>query len=135
MDLVKYLPEPYQSDVNISLFGNLFNRFLSKQEIEKVAGYIGRGNKNAIISRQIKENDVHRQAFQLQPILNNKIGSIEHMASWKDIQNELERLGVDMEDFATWGAVQTFNWVPPIDINKIVNYRDYYWVDDFNTPP
>ena len=87
MDLSKYLPEPYQSDVNASLFNNLFNRFLTKQEISKVSGYIGPGNTSAVVSRQIKENDVHRQAYQLQPILCDKFGSIEHMASWKDIQN------------------------------------------------
>ncbi len=127
MDLLKLLPQPYQSDVNISLFNNLFNRFLTKQEIDKISGYIGKGNPNALISRQIKETTVHRQAFQLQPILYDKIGSIEHMASWKDIQNELERLGIDIEDLPNWGAVQKFNWVPPIDINKLINYQDYYW--------
>lgn len=135
MDLVHLLPEPYQSDTNISLFSNLFNRYLSKQEVDKVAGYIGKGNSSAIVKRQIKEKDVHRQAFQLQPILYDKIGSIEHMASWKDIQHELERLGVDLEDFANWGATQKFNWAPPIDINKIINYRDYYWDSETNELP
>jgi len=135
MDLVKHLPETYLSDVNISLLDNLFNRFLTKQEIEKISGYIGRGNEGAITSRQIKEADVHRQAFQLQPILYDKIGTIEHMASWEDIQNELVRLGVDMSSFADWGSVQKFNWVPPIDINKLINYRDYYWVDSAASIP
>ena len=134
MDLSKYLPEPYQSDVNVSLFNNLFNRFLTKQEISKVSGYIGQGNDSAIVSRQIKENDVHRQAYQLQPILYDKIGSVEHMASWKDIQNELERLGVDIGDFSKWGATQKFNWAPPVDINKIINYKDYYWVKKEGEP-
>ncbi len=131
-DLLKLLPEPLQSDVNLSLFDNIFNRYLTKQEIEKVAGYIGRGNPNALRSRQIHEQDVHRQAYQLQPIPYNKIGSVEHMTSWKDMQNELGRLGVDMSKFSEWGATQKFNWVPPIDINKIINYRDYYWVDSDN---
>ena len=131
-DLVKLLPEPMRSDVNLSLFNNVFNRYLTKQEIEKVAGYIGRGNTAAIRPRQIHEQDVHRQAYQLQPIPYNKIGTIEHMTSWKDMQNELERLGVDMDAFSEWGTTQKFNWVPPIDINKIINYRDYYWVDTVN---
>jgi len=135
MDLVDLLPEPLRSDANLSIFNNIFNRYLTKQEIEKVSGYIGRGNSSALRSRQIQESTVHRQAFQLQPIPYNKIGSIEHMASWKDIQGELERLGVDMDDFGEWGKTQKFNWVPPIDINKIVNYRDYYWVDENNTLP
>jgi len=129
MDLLKLLPEPMQSDVNLSLFDNIFNRYLTKQEVEKVAGYIGRGNPFALRSRQIHEQDVHRQAFQLQPIPYNKIGSVEHMTSWVDMQKELERLGVDVDKFNEWGTTQKFNWVPPIDINKIINYRDYYWVD------
>jgi len=129
MDLIKLLPEPLQSDVNLSLFDNIFNRYLTKQEVEKVAGYIGRGNPSALRSRQIHEQDVHRQAYQLQPIPYNKIGSIEHMTSWVDMQKELERLGVNIDQFSDWGATQKFNWVPPIDINKIINYRDYYWVD------
>ena len=78
MDLIKYLPEVYRSDVNNSIFANLFNRFLTKQEVDKVSGYIGRGNRNAIVSRQIQESDVHRQAFQLQPILYNKIANLNH---------------------------------------------------------
>ena len=131
-DLLELLPEPLHSDTNLSIFDNVFNRYLTKQEIEKVAGYIGQGNPNAIRSRQIHEQDVHRQAFQLQPIPYNKIGSIEHMASWKDMQKELERLGVDIDAFDDWGTTQKFNWVPPIDINKIINYRDYYWVDSEN---
>jgi len=135
MDLSKYLPEPYQSDTNVSLFNNLFNRFLAKQEIDKISGYIGTGNKSAIASRQIEEVNIHRQAYQLQPILHNKIGSIEHMASWKDIQNELERLEIDVEDFISWGATEKFNWAPPIDINKLINYRDYYWVDSERKSP
>jgi len=130
MDLSKYLPEPYQSDTNISLFNNLFNRYLTKQDIDKVSGYIGRGNKQAVTSRQIKEINIHRQAHQLQPVLYNKIGSVEHMASWKDIQNELERLGIDIDDFVNWGAAKKFSWAPPVDINKILNYKDYYWVDE-----
>ena len=134
-DLLELLPEPLQSDVNLSLFDNVFNRYLTKQEIEKVAGYIGRGNPNAIRSRQIREDDVHRQAYQLQPIPYAKLGSVEHMTSWVDMQKELERLGVDIEEFYKWGATQKFNWVPPIDINKIINYRDYYWVDEEGTSP
>jgi len=57
MDLLKLLPEPMQSDVNLSLFDNIFNRYLTKQEVEKVAGYIGRGNPFALRSRQIHEQD------------------------------------------------------------------------------
>jgi hypothetical protein len=130
MKLDRLLPEVYQSQTNHSAFENLFNRFLTKNETKNVSGYIGRGNSQAIVSRQIREPTIDRQAFQLQPIINAKVGSVDHMASWKDILNELERLGVDIERLPVWGSVQKFNWVPPIDMDKLINYQDYYWYDE-----
>lgn len=132
MDLFEKLPEVYQSDTVKALMGNLFNRFLTKSETEKVAGYIGQGNPNAIVKRQIQEPTVHRQGYQLQPILYNKIGSVEWMSSWYDLLNEIERLGIDVERMQEWLNLLKFNWAPPIDIDKIIHYEDYYWYDEEN---
>lgn len=131
-NLFDLLPEVYKSDTNRTVFENLFNRFLTKQETEKVSGYIGEGNPSAIVKRQIQEFDVHRQAYQLQPILHNKIGSVEWMSSWKDLLNEAERLGIDPEAVQDWLNLLKFNWAPPIDIDKLIHYRDYYWYDEDN---
>jgi hypothetical protein len=142
-DLFQLLPDPYQSDTNRSVMSNLFNRFLSKNETTHAVGYIGQGNPAAIVSRQLKEPTVHRQAYQLQPILYDKIGSVEHISSWYDILNGLTAQGVDIgrqgnnlanptPGYNGWASALEFNWVPPVDINKIVNYRDYYWYDPAN---
>ena len=66
IDLFDLLPEVNQSDTNKAVFGNLFNRFLTKQEVSKVVGYLGEGNPDAIVKRQIVEPTLHRQAFQTQ---------------------------------------------------------------------
>lgn len=142
-DLFQLLPDPYQSDTNRSIMSNLFNRYLSKNETVHAVGYIGQGNPAANVSRQLKEPTVHRQAYQLQPILYEKIGSVEHISSWYDILNGLTAQGVDVgrqgnnlaaptPGYNGWASALEFNWVPPIDINKIVNYRDYYWYDPSN---
>ena len=131
-NLFDLLPDTHKTDVNRSVFENLFNRFLTKSETEKVAGYIGKGNPNAITKRQIHEHTIHRQGYQLQPLLYKKIGSTEHISSWYDILNELDRLGVDIERLPEWLDLQQFNWVPPIDLDKFINYKDYYWYDKDN---
>ena len=130
--LNELLPGNLRSETTNVLFENLFNRFLTKNETSRVAGYIGDGNPEAIVQRQIHEPTVHRQAFQLQPVLNAKIGSVEHMASWQDLINELERLGVDVTRLPIWGKILQFNWVPPVDLDKLVNFQDYYWYDETN---
>jgi len=126
------LPDVFRSDLNQSLFENTLNRFLSKSETIPVAGIIGKSNLSAIIKRQLQEPTPHRQAFQLQPILYNKIGTVEHISSWEDLLNELKRLGVDSNRFNSWGKVVNFNWAPPIDIDKLLNYTDYFWFDSDN---
>ncbi len=132
MKLFDLLPEVYKSDTNKSLFANLFSRYLTKQETERVAGYVGDGNPNAIISRQIHEPTVHRQGYQLQPILYNKVGSVEWMSSWKDILNEAERQGIDPELIQDWMSLLKFNWAPPVDVDKLIHFQDYYWYDEDN---
>lgn len=131
-DLFQLLPEPYQSDTNRSVYSNLFNRFLSKTETVHTVGYVGDGNPAAVVKRQIKEPTVHRQGYQLQPVMYDKIGSVEHISSWYDILNGLTAQGIDVSRQPDWASALEFNWVPPIDINKIVNFQDYYWYDPAN---
>jgi hypothetical protein len=131
-DLFNLLPQPYRSDTNRAVMSNLFNRYLSKNQTVEVIGYIGEGNPSAVRTRQIVEPTVGRQAYQLQPLLYEKIGSVEYITSWQDILDELTAQGVDINNLPIWGNATIFNWAPPIDISKIVNYTDYYWVDTQN---
>jgi hypothetical protein len=126
------LPEIYKNDFTKSLFNNLFNRYVTKDELNHVNGYIGKGNPNALINRNIQESTPDRQAYQLQPMLYSKIGTIEHMMTWKDILNELDKVGIDTNTLKEWLTPQKFNWVPPLDIDKILHFRDYYWYNPDN---
>ena len=129
------LPEVYQNSFSKSMFNTLFNRYVTKDELVHVDGYIGKGNVNANINRNIQEDSPDRQAAQLQPMLYSKVGTVEHMATWADVLNELEKVGVDTDTLKDWLTPQKFNWVPPIDIDKLLNYSDYYWVSPDNSVP
>lgn len=126
LNLFNLLPDPYRSEINESVYENLFNRFFTKPETETVIGYIGKGN-SAIANQQIQEPTPNRQAFQLQPLAYSKIGTVEHISSAVDFLNEWEAVGVDRDTFNTWGSTTTFNWVPPIDLDKLIHFSDYFW--------
>ena len=136
-NLFELLPEVFQSETNEAVFENTFNRFLSKPQIELVDGFAGAPLENAARQRQIQEPTPHRQAFQLQPLLFTQVGNINHLASYVDILNEVERLGIDSCRLPLWGNAVKVNWAPPIDIDKLVNFRDYWWFngDDPTDPP
>ena len=86
-DLFELLPEVLRSDTNKAVFENIFNRSLTKTDLTLVDGFVGQGNPGAVIDRQINEQTPSRQAYQLQPILFNQIGDIDHMATYVDILN------------------------------------------------
>lgn len=121
------LPNVFKSDVNRALFENGFQKFLSKPNIEDVVGIIGDTDNE---SQRITETSPQRQSRQLQPIVYNKVGSEEQMMSFKDVLNELDRIGVDTNRFDEWGKSDQYNFAPPIDLDKVVNYRNYYWLSD-----
>ena len=123
-DLFDLLPEVYRSDTNRALIRNVFNRYLTKPELTRVQGYIGQGNVNAITRRQIQEDTPHRQAYQLQPILFDKVGSVEYISSWKDLLNEATYLGVDENRFDEWGAATRFSSTPRYVTSLSKSFQD-----------
>lgn len=126
------LPSVYQSDVNRSILENLENRFLTKNELVKVVGMIGQKLPSDTDVSLIPEETVHRQAWQLQPAIHQKIATVDHISSYYDVLQQIERLGVDSDRLPLWGNTPQFNFVPPIDLDKMVNYVNYYWYDPDN---
>ena len=126
-NLNDFLPSKMKGEFLESLNSNLFNRYLTKDEFDHIVGVIGDADPNESVNTQIKEPTAFRQNNQLQPVISKKIGSENHFMSFEDFMTRIARTGVDTEQFDKWGATTQFNWAPPIDMDKIINYRDYYW--------
>ena len=123
------IPEVYRSDTLVSILENTINRMLTKPELRHVSGFIGQGNPFAKINRQIQEDTTERQVAQLQPMLHTKTGTVEHIMSYADVLTKLDHQGVDVSAMKVWGDATAFNWLPPVSIDKLTNYGDYYWYD------
>lgn len=124
------LPNVYRSEVNKAVSRNIFERFLTKSELVNIVGTITNDHLDPL---RLPEQDVHRQNFQLQPLLYSKIATVDHISSFKDMVRELLRLGVNYDRMDEWLSADQFNFMPPVDIDKIINYSSYYWLG--NTEP
>lgn len=129
-NLLDVTNESYKSETNVSLIENTFNRMLTKDETVEISGVIGDADSAARVDRRIIEADVHRQGYQLQPLMYSKVATVDHAKSSKDMYNQLIRLGVDVDRLPTWGDTERFNFAPPVDLDKITNFTDYYWYDE-----
>lgn len=135
VDINQYLPEVYKSDVNKTVFDAAFNRLFTKPDTTRITGFIGTGNPDALINRQIAEPTPHRQAYQLAPTMCNRVGTVDTALSFKAFQQQLELMGVDMNRFDDWGSTTQFNFVPPVNIDMLVNYTDYFWAPGTSHAP
>ena len=127
LDINQFIPEVYRSGVGTSVFDVAFNRHLTKDDTARVTGFIGESNAAATVDRRIKEETPHRQAFQLAPTMVATVGTEQTALSFKAFQQQLTLMGVDVNRIDQWGSTLQFNWVPPINIDMLINYQDYYW--------
>lgn len=121
-----FLPTHLRNELSASLFENLHNRFLSKDEAAFQRGTIGTPSTSA--TDRFPESSIFRQAYQLQPHVSIDVDSNTELMGWQDVLNQLTRLGVDTQKINDWGSTEQFNFGPPINPDKLINYRDYYWV-------
>lgn len=133
IDLSSYLPEYIKERIPEGLSKNTLNRFLTKPNFGDFNGYIGEKDFRSELEK-IPERTEFRQENQLQPVISAAVARQDHHLSFQDFLRKLQRTGVDTESFDTWGMSQQFNWVPPIDIDKLINYQNYYWDNDADSP-
>ena len=126
-NLNNMIPGVLQTNILKALNENTFNRFFTAAEHEHVVGIIGDLKTDDPTTFRVPEKRKSRSGSQLQPVPHVKIGSIDHQMSFDDMMNKLRLAGVDTDKFATWGKSLQFNWVPPVNIDKLVNYREYFW--------
>lgn len=127
---VDLLPDYFRNDINVSTFTNGIDRLLTPEDSVFVQGKVGKQKPSEV---HIQEDDLFRTTWQLQPLIYSSLGTQEYITSWYDILNKLSVHGVDIERQDKWLDCDQFNFAPPIDLDKFINFRDYYWTEN-STP-
>lgn len=128
LDLTRLLPPQYRDKTLDTLIRNLFNRHLSKTDVTPLFGHVG---SNVVLQPgdvQIQERDLERQINQLTPILYTEHGSEKLLSSWPDLIQKMALIGVDYKKLGEWFQSKSYNFVPPIDLDKFCNYDQYFWI-------
>ena len=126
VDLSGLLPQVLRNRTNESLLKNIFNKQLTKEESLPLLGFIG----DKLISDNrpaLPQPNLERELNTLQPMVYAKVGSEEYVFTFNDVIQKLKLLGVDVDEMDSWAKAKSFNFVPPIDLDKFINYPRYYW--------
>jgi hypothetical protein len=125
IDLKKFIPSNLRNELNTSLADNLFNRFLSEEQSVSVSGQVGKvTDPNDAV---IQASDLDRELNALVPALYFKTGAEESLFTFDDLLNRMAALGVDINNLKSSLSEQSLNLAPPIDLDKFINFSNYYW--------
>ena len=78
------------------------------------------------------ESDADRQNYQLEPSTNyvKPDGTVDYFGTYADLLNQIEFLGGNKANHDRLFNQQSHSWAPPIDLDPLVNYREYYWLPE-----
>lgn len=133
---VDLLPQIFKTDSNTKFMNAVVDPLVQTGTLEKTVGYVGRR-----YGKTYNSNDVYldtdqtlRSRYQLEPGVTIKDDQkIVNFYDYLDFKNQLKFFYNFNENDNKITGQEHYTWNPPIDWDKFVNYREYYWVPEL--PP
>ena len=127
---VELLPVVFQTDANNKFLSGVVDPLVQPGILDKVVGYVGRRYGKTYNGQDIyvDTDETLRSRYQLEPgVVYKKNNSVENFYDYIDFKNQLKFFGnLDNRDDKITSQ-KHYTWNPPVDWDKFVNYREYYW--------
>ena len=136
---VQHLPAFYRTDTNQRFLASTLDPLVQKGQLERLDGYIGRQDAytRQITDRYIGATSRDRFAYQLEPAVTytdrdttsvNPEDQVKFTGTYDDYINQIKYLGGKVNNHDRLNKETVYSWNPAIDYDKLVNYREYYWL-------
>ena len=130
--IVKQLPVVLQTKAVRNFFEATVEQLYSEANTVPLAGFIGKktGDDAKLQGAFIKEDNADRRQYNLTPAVNNinpVTGDSENLIFYDEFIDTLKVYGVNTSNHNKLFGSRYRSFVPPIDIDKFVNYQEYYW--------
>ena len=131
--IIQLLPAYLQTQTLSKFFAATADNLFSSADVQFLNGYVGNkpswynSSKDVYISEPTKV----RQDYQLSPTVVSKdflTGQSTNVIFYEDIINQLRFQGANVSNHDRLFENEYYSWAPPIDIDKFVNYNQYYWL-------
>lgn len=133
---VELLPTIFQSESNTKFMNAVVDPLVQPGILDKTVGYIGRRFGKTFNTKDVylDTDETLRSRYQLEPgIIIQEDQKVKNFYDYLDFKNQLKFFNNPNENDNKITDQEHYTWNPPIDWDKFVNYREYYWVPEF--PP
>jgi len=133
------LPAYLQTDKNKKFLSSTIDRLMEVPRVERISGYVGTKDTptyNPAKDQYITSVSTLTQSYQLDPglIIRNDQNNITDALAYDDLINQLAYYNGTVNNHNKILKPTTYSYHPHFDIDKFVNYTQYYWLEDGPDP-
>ena len=129
---VALLPKYFRTQTNQKFLESTLDQMVQPGVAEKLNGFVGRKESKAYVADDsyIGEISSDRENYQLEPslLIKDELGSYTFRKDYIDYVNQIENFGGNAQNQSSVNAQEYYAWNPNIDLDKVVNFREYYWL-------
>lgn len=130
------LPASLQTTAIKNFFESTVEQLFSTANIDQIQGFIGTqdASDKDLLGTFIQEPTYTKRAYALTPAINtvNAItGKSENLIFYDELIDTLKTYGLNVANHNKVFSEQFASFLPPINIDKFVNYQEYYWHPQF----
>ena len=138
---VAHLPAFYRTDTNQRFLSSTLDPLIQKGSLERLDGFIGKQDAytRKFTDRYVGATDPNRFAYQLEPTVTytdrdttsvNPEDQVKFTGTYDDYINQIKYFGGKVNNHDRLNKEIVYSWNPAIDYDKLVNYREYYWMPE-----
>jgi hypothetical protein len=135
---VDLLPEVFKTDANTKFMSGVIDPLVQPGSLQKIVGYLGRRYGKTYNSKDVylDTDNTLRSRYQLEPgvVIKDNKDNVTNFYDYIDFKNQLKFFNNQQERDDLITDQDHYSWNPPIDWDKFVNFREYYWMPD-GPPP
>jgi hypothetical protein len=129
---VDFLPRFFKTEANRKFLQSTLDQLIQPGVAEKLNGYYGRKTAKAFKSSDNYVPDVsdQRENYQLEPalVIKDELDNVTFYKDYNDYINQISAFGGNTDNHSLLNSQESYAWNPNIDWDKIVNFRNYYWL-------
>lgn len=133
------LPGVHQTPVIKNFFDTTVEQLFSKANVNQVSAYIGKKDIDLFSDADtyVLQPTADRDKFSLEPAVNTidqLTGKSTNIVFYEDYLNILKSYGVNTFNQNAIFDTSAYTFLPPINIDKFINYQEYFWSPTGPTP-
>lgn len=130
--IIDSLPAILQTPALKNFFEGTVEQLFSKANTISINGYVGNqsGEEHKVEGSFISEYNADRQQYAFSPVVNTidlVTGKTDSVVFYDEFIDTLKNYGAPVRDHNHIFASNYQTFLPPIDIDKFLNYKEYFW--------